>query len=194
MLKKTLLFVITLLLVLTVSVGLVSADPMDSSDNSSVSSVSSENSSTESTESTESTVSTESNESVYSSSNNVSSNESKFYIKDDSDYYNASLNELGGNASTVVSGIQASGGNNNNNPPKKNIAGVEKFLKFIWIPIGIIALCALVLVCFNRVYKVKYEHIDPAAHRKKPSGNNSRSNSSGSAKPTGKTPTHRPRD
>ena len=197
MLKKVLLFLITAILVLTVSVGVVYADPANDQNNI-VEGSSSEGSSDDSLENTlpggplvsteESSDPDESpdqNESTEESSSTESKTESKFYIKDDSDFYTESLGALGGNASTVVSTVDPSSDATADTSsvvttPNKNLAGVEKFAKYIWIPIGLIALCVLVLVCFNRIYKVKYEPIDPKAKK--------------AHKDTSKNTTHRPRD
>lgn len=201
MLKKVLLFLITAILVLTVSVGVVYADPANNQNNiveGSSSEGSSDNSlenilpggplaSTE--ESSDPVESPDQNESTEESSSTASKTESKteskFYIKDDSDFYTESLGALGGNASTVVSTVDISSDATADtssvvSTPNKNLAGVEKFAKYIWIPIGLIALCVLVLVCFNRIYKVKYESIDPRAKK--------------THKDAPKNTTHRPRD
>ena len=197
MLKKVLLLLITAILVLTVSVGVVCADPANNQNNI-VEGSSSEGSSDDSLEnilpggplasteeSSSSVESPDQNESTEESSSTASKTESKFYIKDDSDFYTESLGALGGNASTVVSTVDTSSDATADTSsvvttPNKNLAGVEKFAKYIWIPIGLIALCVLVLVCFNRIYKVKYESIDPRAKK--------------AHKDAPKNTTHRPRD
>lgn len=197
MLKKVLLFLITAILVLTVSIGVVYADPANNQNNI-VEGSSSEESSDDSLEnilpggplasteeSSDPDESPDQNESTEESSSTASKTESKFYIKDDSDFYTESLGALGGNASTVVSTVDTSSDATADTSsvvttPNKNLAGVEKFAKYIWIPIGLIALCVLVLVCFNRIYKVKYESIDPRAKK--------------AHKDAPKNTTHRPRD
>jgi uncharacterized membrane protein len=187
MLKKVLLAVVTFALMLTVALSFAMAEPStdtSSTDSVSAGEVSSEDVSSEDV-SGDSGESDGGNPSDGISSSTSSKTESKFYIKDDSDFYTESLGALGGNASTVVSTFDTSSDATANNSsataPDKNLAGVEKFAKYIWIPIGLIALCVLVLVCFNRIYKVKYEAIDPRA-KKQPH------------KESPKNTTHRPRD
>ncbi|MBR5452109.1 MAG: hypothetical protein IKV36_03840 [Clostridia bacterium] len=95
-----------------------------------------------------------------------SSHTSKYYIPDDSTYFTESLNSLGGNVTsgsiTLDDNSTVSQETPSQSPPSVERFSLQDVLKrFLWIPIVIIIICILVLIIFNKIYELKYKHIDP---------------------------------
>ena len=197
MFKKLSLFVLTALLAVTVCIAPVFAEPEESGEGESVSSISS-------VESDGEHENTSSTSSVVSHNNSVSSKSSSKpqgggnYIKDDSAYY-ASINSIGDVESKTMAGTD-DGSSTVSSPSsvadKTNSSRITSKLKIgLWISVALVAVCVLILVSLNRVYKLKYEAIDPAAKKKKrsASGNGNRGHIS-DHRDHNPNHSHRPRD
>lgn len=101
-----------------------------------------------------------------SSDEETSSYVSKYYIPDDSTYFTESLNSLGGNVTSgsIILDVSGTSPNSSTAPAPQYVQrfSLQDVLKrFLWIPIVIIIICILVLIIFNKIYELKYKHIDP---------------------------------
>ncbi len=152
---------------------------------------------------TSSDTSAESSSSEASSEEVSSSETSKFYIPDDSDYYTENLGSLGGTVTNSTIIYQSGTGSTNTStasspeaPARLDVKSI--ILKAIWIPLALIAACVLTLVLLKRIYTVKYKAIDPAAKQKaakKASEKQNRKKKTHTpAKRKGNSGNHRPRD
>lgn len=196
MFKKLSLFVLTALLAVTVCIAPVFAEPEEGGDGEGVSSVSSVESG-EGHENTSSTSSVVSHNNAVSSKASSKSQGGGNYIKDDSAYY-ASINSIGDVESKTMAGTDdgSSTASSSSVSDKTNSSRITSKLKIgLWISVALVAVCVLILVSLNRVYKLKYEAIDPAAKKKKraPSRNGNRGNAS-DHRDRNPNHSHRPRD
>lgn len=160
MIKKISALLIALLILMSFAVIPAFAEDESDSTGSEAEATSSDVASTATSEPTPSTAP------VASKSGGITPNSGQKFIPDDSEYYTGSI---GGDVSVieVVSVESASSSEATSSTTVPGGGKISNTIKrWIWLPIGIIALCILILLYYNFMYKLKYEAIDPAAKRK----------------------------